>query len=204
MGPRFSPKAPSSKGGSSCPGSWPSRLSSLVLGVPAFAQRTTGDIIGTVKDDTGAILPGVVVSVSGPNIAGAQTGVTSGSGVYRIGNLPPGTYDVAFTLTGFKTLTLRGVRVTVGSTVEENVTLGVTQRSEQVEVMAEGAVVDTTSTEVGTTFSNEWIKAAPTRRFGFYDLVAHAPGSVKGGDGMRAGPWSSAAPSTRTPSSSMA
>jgi len=155
----------------------------LAHGVPAFAQRTTGDIIGTVKDDTGGILADVVVSVSGPNIAGAQTGVTSGSGVYRIGNLPPGTYSVAYTLTGFKTLNLRGVRVAVGSTVEENVALGVTQRSEQVEVMAEGAVIDTTSSEVGTTFHNEWLKAAPTRRFGFYDLVAHAPGSVKAGDG---------------------
>jgi len=155
----------------------------FALGVPAFAQRTTGDIIGTVKDDTGAILPGVVVSVSGPNIAGAQTGVTSGRGVYRIGNLPPGTYNVAYSLTGFKTLTSRGVRVMVGSTIEENVALGVTQRTEQVEVVAEGAVVDTTSTEVGMTFGNEWVKAAPTRRYGFYDLVAHAPGSVKGGDG---------------------
>ena len=153
----------------------------VALGVPAFAQRTTGDLVGTVKDETGAILPGVLVSVIGPNIAGARTGVTPKSGVYRIGSLPPGTYDVVFTLTGFKTLTLRGVRITVGSTLEENVALGITERSEHVEVMAPGAVVDTTSSEVGTTFNNDWVKAAPTRRLSFYDFVAHAPGSVKTG-----------------------
>ena len=157
----------------------------LALGVPAFAQRTTGDVIGTVKDESGAMLPGVSVSISGPNIVGTKTDVTSGNGVYRIGGLPPGTYSVAYTLAGFKTLNLREVRVNVGGTVEENVALGVSQLAEQIEVVAESAVVDTTSTEVGTTFDNDWVKAAPTRRSGFYDLVAHAPGSVRGSDDSR-------------------
>jgi len=150
-----------------------------------LAQRTTGDILGTVVDGTGAMLAGVSVSVSGPNIAGSQTAATSAGGVYRIGNLPPGTYSVSYSLSGFQPKTLRGVRVSIGATIEENVSLSVSQLTETVDVVAEAAVVDTTSSEIGTNFNNDWVKNAPTRRYGFYDLVAHAPGSVKAGDGIR-------------------
>jgi hypothetical protein len=151
--------------------------------VPALAQRTTGDIVGTVKDETGAVLPGASVSVSGENIAGAKSDVTSGNGVYRIGSLPPGTYTLTCSLAGFKTLALRGVRVSVGSAIEENIALLRGPLSERVEVIARAAMVDTTSTEVATILESNWIEAAPTRRFGYFDLVAQAPGSVKGGDG---------------------
>ncbi len=151
----------------------------------ALAQRTTGDILGTVKDETGAILAGVTVSVSGQNIAGSRTAVTSASGVYRIGNLPPGTYSLSYSLTGFQPLTLNGVRVSIGGTVEENVSLSLSPLIESVYVVAKSPVVDTTSSEVGINFDKDWIQNAPTRRYGFYDLVAHAPGSVKAGDGIR-------------------
>jgi len=157
----------------------------LLIARDAMAQRTTGDIIGTVADGTGAMLASVTVAVSGPSIAGSQTTVTSSSGVYRIGNLPPGTYSVSYSLSGFQPMTLRGVRVSIGATVEENVALSVSQLTESVDVVAEGAVVDTTSSEVGTNFDKDWVENAPTRRYGFYDLVAHAPGTVKAGDGIR-------------------
>ena len=132
------------------------------------------------------MLPGVTVSVTGPNIPRAQTTTTSDSGTYRITNLPPGTYDVTFELSGFRSIALRGIRISVGGVVEHNVGLEISQLSETVNVTAETPVVDTTSNEVGTTFGNEWIENAPSRRFGFYDLVAQAPGSVKGGDGSAA------------------
>ena len=79
-----------------------------------YAQRTTGDLLGVVRDSSGAILPGVSVSVTGPNIPRAQTAVTSENGSYRIGNLPPGTYTLTFELSGFKTVVLQGLRVNVG------------------------------------------------------------------------------------------
>ena len=56
-----------------------------------------------MRDASGAVLPGVTVSVAGPNIAGAQTTITSENGSYRIGNLPPGTYTVTYELSGFRT-----------------------------------------------------------------------------------------------------
>src|SRR6185436_18366954 len=128
----------------------------------------------------------VTVSVSGPNIPRAQTTVTSETGSYRIGNLPPGTYNLSFELTGFKPVSLQGLRVNVGGTLEQNVGLEIGTLSESVSVTAETPVVDTTSNEVGATFDKDWVSNAPSRRFGFYDLVAQAPGTVKGGDGTAA------------------
>ena len=155
----------------------------LLLEGTAAAQRTTGDLSGVVRDATGSVLPGVTVSVKGPNIAGAQTTVTGEAGTYRILNLPPGTYDVTFELSGFRTIVLQGLRVSVGSVAEQNVGLELSTLTESVNVVAETPIVDTTSNEVSTTFSQDWVENAPTRRYGFYDLVAHAPGAVKGGDG---------------------
>jgi hypothetical protein len=147
------------------------------------AQRTTGELLGVVRDPSGAVLPGVTVSVRGANIAGAQTTTTSESGSYRLGNLPPGTYELTFELSGFRTIVLQGLRINVGAALEQNVGLEIGQVAETVSVTAETPVVDTTSNEVGTTFERNWVENAPSRRFGFYDLVAHAPGAVKGGDG---------------------
>ena len=155
----------------------------FLASAPAWAQRTTGGISGTVKDTSGAVLPGVTVSVSGPNIVGTQTSVTSGEGFYRFLNLPPGEYQVTFTMSGFKTVTRRAVRVSVGSTIEESPSMEMSQLQESVDVVAETAVVDTTSNEVGANYDRNWVENAPLRRASFFDLVASAPGSLQAGDG---------------------
>src|SRR5437867_2138698 len=106
----------------------------LVFATPLFAQRTTGIISGVAKDASGAILPGVAVTVSGENIVGSQSTITNEQGYYRFVNLPPGEYVVRFTLSGFRTLALSGLRVGVGQTAEGNANLEVSQMQEQVEV----------------------------------------------------------------------
>ena len=157
----------------------------VLLTTRVHAQRTTGDLLGVVKDSSGAVLPGVTVSVTGPNIPRAQTTITSETGSYRIANVPPGTYTLTFELSGFKTVVLQGLRINVGAALEQNVGLEVGQLAESINVVAESPVVDTTSNEVGTTFDKDWVSNAPSRRFGFYDLVAQAPGSLKGADESR-------------------
>ena len=153
----------------------------VMLASPLWAQRTTGSLTGVVKDSTGAALPGVTVGVTGPNIVGTQSAVTSQEGLYRIANLPPGDYQVSFSLAGFKGLR-RNLHVSVGATLEENANLEVGQLQENVEVVGEATVVDTKSNEVGTNYGHEFIDNAPLRRFSFFDLVAAAPGSLQGGD----------------------
>jgi len=150
----------------------------VVLAAPVHAQRTTGGISGIVKDATGAALPGVTVAVSGPNIVGSETVTSNELGYYRILNLPPGDYTISFTLAGFTTVTHRGLRVSVGATIEESPVLTVGGLQEAVEVTGETSVVDTTSNEVGSTYDRGWVENAPVRRNSFFSLLSAAPGSV--------------------------
>ena len=81
------------------------------------AAQVLGTVTGTVSDASGAVLPGVTVEASSPAlIEKVRTAVTDGTGQYRIVNLPPGTYVVTFTLTGFSTVRREGVDVSINVT----------------------------------------------------------------------------------------
>src|SRR5688572_1193216 len=89
-----------------------SALAVVCAAVPAAAQIQTGSITGTVADASGAVLPGVSVSVSGDRlIGGAQNQNTDANGAYRFDRLPPGAYVVKFELQGFKTVVREDIRV---------------------------------------------------------------------------------------------
>src|SRR5246127_4748278 len=92
----------------------------VLLLVPAtvFAQAT---LTGTVKDATGAVLPGVTVEAASPAlIEKTRSVVTDGEGNYKILDLRPGTYTVTFTLTGFSTVQREGIVLTTGFTAAVN------------------------------------------------------------------------------------
>jgi hypothetical protein len=147
-----------------------------LLALPASAQRTTGEVLGVVKDDTGGFLAGVTVTVKGEKIVGSQTVVTNAQGLYRVAGLPPGTYTIVYTLSGFTTVTRPSVKVDLGGIAEENIALKVSQMAEEVTVTGESPVVDTSSNQVSTTYDKEWVRNAPIRRFTFFDLINAAPG----------------------------
>jgi len=87
-------------------------LAALTLVLLPLAARAQGSIAGSVKDPSGAVLPGVTVEATSPAlIEKARTAVSDSSGNYRITDLPPGTYSVTFTLTGFKTVRREGVLI---------------------------------------------------------------------------------------------
>lgn len=148
----------------------------LTLPSPAFAQRVTGQVTGTVSDPSQAVLPGVTVALKGTSVVGVQTATTNEKGFYRFPALPPGSYTLTFTLSGFATMNRESVRVQVGQTTEENVTLRVGGMSENVLVEGAAAVVDTVSNQVSTNYGEEWVKTAPVPRYTFFDLINAAPG----------------------------
>src|SRR5262245_10539072 len=83
----------------------------------AAAQTSTGSIAGTVRDTTGAVLPGATVEASSPAlIEKVRAAVTDSSGQYKIVELPPGVYVVTFSLSGFSGLRREGVELTTGFT----------------------------------------------------------------------------------------
>ena len=148
----------------------------IAMAAPAHAQRTTGEIIGTVTDESNAVLPGVTVTIRGAGVAGAPTVVTSDVGTYRFPALAPGDYSVEYTLQGFGTLRREGIPVGVGAVVELKVALKVSTLSETVTVTGDSPVVNLASTTVSTNYNKQWVEAAPIRHFSFFDLVNSAPG----------------------------
>jgi hypothetical protein len=151
----------------------------LVAGaVPAaFAQGTTGSINGTITDNTGAVLPGVTVTVSGPAIMGVQSGTTTDQGQYRFPSLPPGTFRVQYELAGFSTVVREGIVVNIGFAATVNVQLQVASLAETVTVTGASPVVDTQNTNVQTNFTLEIIKSIPNAR-DLWALIAVAPGTT--------------------------
>jgi hypothetical protein len=148
----------------------------LVLNVSAAAQRTTGEIIGKITDDSGGLLPGVSVIIRGAGVAGEPTVVSTDAGTYRFPVLPPGTYELEFSLQGFTTLKRSAVPVAVGATVEINVSMAVGALAEMITVEGAAPVVNAVAAEVSTTYNREWVENAPTKRFAYFDLVNSSPG----------------------------
>ena len=145
---------------------------------PVFAQSgagSTGSIQGTVTDDSGGILPGVTVTVTGTSMIGARTDTTNGQGVYRFLGLPAGTYDVKFELSGFGAVSKKDIRVGIGFTANVAAKLGVKNLSETVNVTEEAPLIDVTSTRAATNFGKEQLDAVPNAR-DMWSLLSTTPG----------------------------
>ena len=148
----------------------------LAAPLSGWAQQTTGNIRGTVTDESGAVLPGVTVTLRGRGVPGAPTTVTNEQGVFRFPNLPPGAYEISAELPGFASVTQTNIPVSLGGTADIPVQMKVSTQQETITVTAEAPVVDASSTEVATNYGREWVENAPVRRFTFFDLINAAPG----------------------------
>jgi hypothetical protein len=130
----------------------------------AAAQEQTGTILGRVADNSGAVLPGVTVTISGPALLQPRVLTTSESGTYRAPDLPIGSYSVRFELPGFRTVVREDIRLTIGFNAEVNATLDVSAIEETITVTGESPVVDTKSTTARTTFDLETLQNIPSAR----------------------------------------
>ncbi len=155
----------------------------LAVSHPALAQRITGNVVGTVKDESGAVMPGVTVTLTGDKVVGAQSTVSNEQGFYRFISLPPGSYDLAFTLGGFATIKRQGIRVGVGGTEDIAAVMKVSQQTEEVTVVGDAPVVDTQGNQVSTNYDRDWVRNAPVPRFSMFDLLAVAPGVSQSSQG---------------------
>jgi hypothetical protein len=151
-------------------------LTVLLAAASIVSAQTTGDIRGTVTDDTGAVLPGASVTIySDAIIGGSRTDVTNSVGVYRFPSLPVGTYIVEISMDNFETLRYENVQVQLNVTSTIDAILKIATVAETVTVVGESPVVDVTSSSVRTSFKNELVEDLPTNR-NFYDYIQLAPG----------------------------
>jgi Carboxypeptidase regulatory-like domain len=143
--------------------SWWVAVGVLMMSGPSAAQTTTGTITGRVVDGQGLSVPGVTVSLAGPNLQGILTVVTSENGDYILPQLPPGTYVVTFELSGFerqqKTIPLAPTQ-----TLPLNVTMGPAAISETINVIGQSADVLTKTAQVATNFQQALVAMLPTTR----------------------------------------
>src|SRR6187455_925749 len=162
-------------------------LFALLCVVPAsaWAQAT---LAGVVKDNSGAVLPGVTVEAASPAlIEKVRTAITDGSGRYRIENLQPGNYTVTFALGGFATVKRENLTVSGTGVITVDGELRVGGVTETVTVTGEAPVVDVASTKREVTLDNETIRNLPSVRSYSY-LLTTVPGVQTNNNNVNAGP----------------
>src|SRR5262249_13123298 len=148
----------------------------LVFSAMTFAQAPTGAITGRALDESGAIVPGVDVTISSPAmIGGSRTAPTDESGSYRFTQLPAGTYRVSFALPGFKTMNIYGVSVTVGNTITINGTMTVAAIAEDVTVVSQVPTIDLEAASVGLNWGQDKLVDLPWGK-SIRGLAAMIPG----------------------------
>jgi hypothetical protein len=149
----------------------------LMYCAPAFAQTTisTGSIVGTVTDPTGAVVPGAAITITNRATGQPIHATTTGAGTYTSGPLLPGDYTVRVEAQGFKSVEVP-LTVQVGVTSTANVTLEVGQTTTTIEVAAAGVQLNTEQAVVQGVVTRQEIDQLPVNGRNFLALASLEPG----------------------------
>ena len=139
------------------------------------AQVPTGKFQGTVTDEDGNALPGVTIEATSPKLIGKATGVTDANGAYRLLSLPPGVYEVTFTLQGFKPVSRKEIVLRIEETLKLDIKMEIGTLEEQITVVGQSPLIDVKSTVKGMTMTKETFQILPKGR-NFDTLVTAVAG----------------------------
>jgi hypothetical protein len=145
----------------------------------SFGQATSGNIIGTVSDPSGAVIGGVQITVTNAGTGVSATVQSNESGNYEITHLLPGTYKVSFSKQGFQTIVQENVSVVVGQSSPVNVTLQVGQTQQNVTVTAAPPLMQVDRAEVATHLDSQTIENIPVLNRNFTNFELLLPGTVQ-------------------------
>ena len=158
----------------------------LLISLPAFPQGNTGRILGAVSDQSGTYIAGATVTITDVQRGVAQSLKTDADGAFIAINLLPGTYTLRAEVKGFKVFERKNILVEVGKDVRVDALLQPGSATETITITEEVPMVDTTSTTLGGTISNEIINDLPLNGRNYQNLISLRPGtSVYPGGG----PW---------------
>jgi len=149
----------------------------------AFAQTDSGRITGTVKDSSGAVVPGVTVTVKNEKTGELRTTTSNQTGYFVVAALKPATYTVKVTLQGFPPIEYTKLAVAVGQELSLPFELKPPGVSEAVTVVASSPVLDTSSAKVGANVSEREVQGLPVNGRQMSQLMLQAPGSQNAGTG---------------------
>jgi hypothetical protein len=150
-----------------------------ICGLPVFGQvTTTGSIVGTVTDPTGAVVPNATVTAKNKATGKESTATTSDSGNFNIPQVSSGVFTVTVQATsGFKKSQITDVKVDAGTPATVNVVLELGNPQEIVTVVGGGELIQTQSATIGTTLTGRQITDIPTASRNALDLVLALPGT---------------------------
>src|SRR4051812_35527944 len=146
-------------------------------GLTAQTVRT-GSIVGTVTDESKSALPGVTIVVTSPTLQVAQiSAVSDGRGQYEINDLPPGSYQIVFELTGFAKIVRPDVQLTTGFVARVDMDMKIAGLEETLVVSGQSPLVDVQTTRGGGTVSKDILASIPNNR-NYQDIMNLTPGLV--------------------------
>jgi len=154
-------------------------LLTLITSSPAFGQGFTAAVLGTVTDNTGAVLPGVTITVTNTDTGQQRALLTDERGNYQALQLPPGKYSVAAELQGFKRLVRDAITLQVDQRQQLNFSLELGTVSENVTVVGEAAQVQTETATVGAVVTAQQAQELPLNGRNFLQLNLLVPGAIQ-------------------------
>jgi Carboxypeptidase regulatory-like domain len=154
-------------------------LTALFLCSTLLSQGSAGRILGSVTDQTGAVIPGVTIAIRDVDRGTVRTLATDEAGAYNAPNLLPGTYTVRVELAGFTTVQRQNIKLEVGQDIRVDVALQAGEQKELVTVNADTPLVDTNNAELGGTIANQVINDLPLNGRNFENLLDLRPGVSK-------------------------
>jgi hypothetical protein len=144
--------------------------------MPAIAQEQGGSIQGSVRDASGAVLPGVTIEARSRSVVGVSTTTTDSRGEYRFPALPSGLYEITASLQGFTTKKIPDAQLQLGQLLKMDVVLQVAAVAETVLVTGESPVIDVKQNAAAASITKEIIELIPKGR-DFTSVVTTAPGA---------------------------
>ncbi|MGH9659016.1 MAG: carboxypeptidase regulatory-like domain-containing protein, partial [Bryobacteraceae bacterium] len=154
----------------------------LVSAAAANAQAIFGSLQGTITDESRAVAPRARVAASNVNTGIRSSVEANDAGLYFLGELRPGVYDLEVEAPGFQRYVQRGITLRVEDRLRLDVTLKVGQVAEAIEVRAEAALIQTESNTLGRVIDESTMKQLPLRGRNAFELVLLTPGASQRGD----------------------
>lgn len=154
----------------------------------AVAQSTTGDIVGTVTDVGGATIPNATVTLTNIDTKEVRTAQSTGAGDFDFSELGPGNYSVRVQQNGFKTFEIPSIALSAGDRAREDAKLDVGSESQTVQVTAQTPALQTDSSVVESTVTQQAVEDLPLSGRNYINLVQITPGANEGpGNGLTSG-----------------
>src|SRR5688500_5735848 len=148
----------------------------FLVSVSVNAQVTTATLVGLVRDNSAAVIPGASVVATHEGTGVAREGMSDANGEFVLAALPAGPYSVRIELSGFKTISQRGIQLGAGQTQRQTFTLEVGAMSETVTVTGDAPLVETAMSLQADSLGSQEVRELPVNRRNLTNLMSLTPG----------------------------